>query len=286
MIGVAHVEVIAEPPCRLRIVRKGDRYLACATLESPSGPVNLCASVSIAAAQRWVSMLAREKPDFVSGFAIPGIVKQVARGVAKQAKAAALAPLEQVKLASEAAKVAKKAAEKAVPGSRDFNVLIHSVAKKVARARVLKKVLAAVDEVSRDPMIAKAVGLTAIAYPPVGVPLAAVLAARKAYDASRNLLRRAAAGEPLAVANIRELAAAAAAGHPQAARAVQIMAIVQRYRQASAAELAATAGTDGLIVGGFPRHGRAHGTFGLPSGRDVHVDFSWQTAGLYAAGAV
>jgi hypothetical protein len=285
MPGVAHVEVIAEPPCKIRIVQRGGKYLACATLEGPGGPVNVCASVSIAAAHRWVSALARERPDFVSGFAIPGFVKSIARGVVKQAKAAALAPAEGAKLALQAAKVAQKAAAKAVPGTPDFNVLVHSVAKKVARARVLRKVLSAVDEVSRDPMVAKAVGLTAIAYPPVGVPLAAVLAARKAYDSSRNLLRRVAAGDPKAILSVRELAASAAAGHPQAARAVQIMAIVQRYRQVSAAEMAVS-GTDGLIVGAFPRHGRAHGTLGMPGGSDVHVDFSWQTAGMYAAGAV
>jgi len=50
--------------------------------------------------------------------------------------------------------------------------------------------------------------------------------------------------------------------------------------------MAATAGTDGLIVGAFPRHGRTHGTLGLPGGRDVHVDFSWQTAGMVSAGSV
>lgn len=280
------MEVIAEPPCKLRIVRKGGKYLACATLEGPAGPINLCASVSIVAAQRWVAMLARERPDFVAGFAIPSFVKSVARGVAKSAQAAAMAPAEGVKLTREATKIAKRAAETAVPGTKTFNAMVHDVAKKVARARVLRKVLKSVDEVATDPMIAKAVGLTAIAYPPVGVPLAMVLAARKAYDSSRNLLRRAAAGDPKAILSVKELAASAAAGHPQAARAVQIMAIVQRYRQTSAAEMAAVSGTDGLVIGAFPRHGRAHGTIGLPSGTDIHADFSWQTAGVYAAGAV
>lgn len=96
---------------------------------------------------------------------------------------------------------------------------VAQVARRIARGRVLRRLLASAQEVLQDPRVAQAVGLTAVAIPGIGTGIgAAYVAARTASTAIARAQR-----DPAARQRLQELARHAAAGHPQARQAVEIL---------------------------------------------------------------
>ncbi len=102
---------------------------------------------------------------------------------------------------------------------------ISSIARKIARARVLSRVLDAAKEVTRDPIIARAVGLTTLAVPGLGTAV-------MAYRAASDLLDRAKSGDMVAKGSLQKLTKMAALNSPAAAKSLQVLRLVSKHRQA------------------------------------------------------
>lgn len=96
---------------------------------------------------------------------------------------------------------------------------IAQLARRIARGRVLRRLLASAREVIQDPRVAQAVGLASVAIPVVGPALgAATVVARTATAAIAR-----AQHDPDARRRLEQLARAAAQGHLQARQALDIM---------------------------------------------------------------
>lgn len=96
---------------------------------------------------------------------------------------------------------------------------VAQLARRIARGRVLRRLLASASEVIQDPRVAQAVGLASVAIPVVGPALgAATVIARTATAAMAR-----AQHDPDARRRLEQLARAAAQGHPQAQQALDIM---------------------------------------------------------------
>ncbi|MCC6763836.1 MAG: hypothetical protein IT293_04155 [Deltaproteobacteria bacterium] len=96
---------------------------------------------------------------------------------------------------------------------------IAQLARRIARGRVLRRLLASAREVIQDPRVAQAVGLASVAIPVVGPALgAATVVARTATTAIAR-----AQHDPAARSRLEQLARAAAQGHPQARQALDIL---------------------------------------------------------------
>ena len=102
------------------------------------------------------------------------------------------------------------------------------LARKIARARLIRKAVIAVNDVLRDPRVAGAVGIAAAVIPGYGP---AIGAAYTAATAATTAIRRAQAGDPRARENIRQLVDMASQGSPQAQQAMSVMGHVYRGMQ-------------------------------------------------------
>lgn len=96
---------------------------------------------------------------------------------------------------------------------------VAQLARRIARGRVLRRLLASAQEVIQDPRVAQAVGLVSVAVPGIGTGIGAAYAAARA--ASTVIAR--AQRDPAARRRLQELAQRAEAGHPQARQAVEIL---------------------------------------------------------------
>jgi len=102
---------------------------------------------------------------------------------------------------------------------------LKSMARKIARARVIKKMAGAIQDVAKSPLLAKAVGLAAF-VPGVSSVTGAVTAARSAL----HMIEQAKRGHVPSLNSIRTVMQRAASGDPQMARAAQILQTVARGR--------------------------------------------------------
>jgi hypothetical protein len=107
---------------------------------------------------------------------------------------------------------------------------VKKLAKKVASGKALKKVLDQVEEIRRNPYVAKAVGLATVVVPGAGAAVAA-------YDTAQSTIKALEAKDPNVVAKVQKLAKLAQAGHPPAAKAMRVLQIVRQHGKAQAALL-------------------------------------------------
>jgi hypothetical protein len=119
-------------------------------------------------------------------------------------------------LAKIAAKFAAKWRQMGLPmtASGGFFSSLKKLTKKIAVAKALAPVLAATKAIQKNPVLARAVGLTTAVIPGAG-------AARKAVESAANLVQSA-AKNPLALAKLKRLKSLAAMGLPQAVSALKV----------------------------------------------------------------
>lgn len=176
---------------------------------------------------------------------------------------------------------------------------VHAAAKQTA----VRSVLARVDQVARDPHIAKNTGLAAAMYPRRDVPPATVKLATAAYDSARALLRRARHGDTQAKAQIRAAIAKAKTGDADAVKLCKILAVVERYCQAVHCDgvdhIAGALGAPRVVPlpsdaegkriranvqADLGRQGHVTADVTTPAGKHHAVDLSWRAAGIGSLG--
>jgi len=106
---------------------------------------------------------------------------------------------------------------------------IARTARKIARARLLRRMTESVNDVLKNKWVARAVGLVATVVPGYGQAIgAAYVAARTATTALRNAQSRDAATRARARQGIASIVSQATAGNPEAQQAQQVLQTVAR----------------------------------------------------------
>jgi len=195
------------------------------------------------------------------------------------ARATLMAELSPTELGAIARTIRERMHERldgAVAG-RSFLRNVSRFARRIARARVLRKLAEGAAQVIRSPILASAVGIVSF-VPGIGTGIAA------AYGASRvavELIDRARRGDRQAQARLAAMAQQAAAGSPAAQRAMPLVqeAAAQLSRQAqlrtaSAGDYMASGHTSGLdyIASGYVAAGSAPY---VASGNDPYRAAPW-----------
>lgn len=211
------------------LVRKGPDWLACATVPTRAGPLRFCARAS---EQTILALLRAGKARYGQKIAMvskmleapPFVIRRVyKRGTGPTTQRASSGATWADHLVDGTSPYATEPVPWAGTASGAFFEDLWGGIKRVAKSKVLKKVLSTVKDVVTHPAFGAAVTLVPGVGTVVGPALMGVSLAVHGAEAAQKLLSRADKKDPKALAALAQVKAKAKAGDPKAVKALAIL---------------------------------------------------------------